>query len=76
MKQQLEQLLSQSIDLLIKQGDLAEDFTAKILITASKDAAQGDFASNVCLASAKQAGMPPRQLAEKIVAQITKQDWL
>jgi len=76
LKQQLEQLLSQSIDLLIKQGDLAEDFTAKILITASKDAAQGDFASNVCLASAKQAGMPPRQLAEKIVAQITKQDWL
>ncbi|MCP4075779.1 MAG: arginine--tRNA ligase [Gammaproteobacteria bacterium] len=76
MKQQLEQLLSQSIEQLIKQGDLAEDFTAKILITASKDTAQGDFASNVCLASAKQAGMPPRQLAEKIVPLLESQDWL
>jgi len=76
LKQQLEQLLSQSIEQLIKQGDLAEDFTAKILITASKDTAQGDFASNVCLASAKQAGMPPRQLAEKIVPLLESQDWL
>jgi len=76
LKQQLEQLLSQSIEQLIKQGDLAEDFTAKILITASKDTAQGDFASNVCLASAKQAGMPPRQLAEKIVPLVESQDWL
>ncbi len=76
MKQQLEQLLVQSIDSLIKQGDLADSFQPKIIITASKDLAQGDFASNVCLANAKQAGMPPRQLAEKIVQQIGTQDWL
>ncbi len=76
MKQQLEQLISQSIEKLIEQGDLAENFTTKILVTDSKDAAQGDFASNVCLANAKQASMPPRQLAEKLVQQMGEQAWL
>ena len=76
MKQQLEQLISQSISLLIKQGDLDENFSAKILVTASKDLAQGDFATNVCLANAKQAGLAPRQLADKIVQQLVRPGWL
>jgi len=76
LKQQLEQLISQSIDLLIQQGDLAEHFQAKVLVTASKDEAQGDFATNVCLANAKLAAMPPRQLAEKLVQAMQQQDWI
>ena len=78
MKQQLEQLILQAINQLIQQGDLAENFTVKIQVTASKDSAQGDFATNVCLANAKQAGIAPRQLAEKIVQQLALAlpDWL
>lgn len=76
MKKQLEQLLSQSIDALIKQGELTEHFQPRIIVTASKDQTQGDFASNICLANAKQAGMSPAQLADKIVQQIGELDWL
>lgn len=43
------------------------------MVTPSKEAAQGDFACNMALAGAKQAAMPPRQLAETIVAQIGEQ---
>ena len=67
MKQQLAQYISQSIDKLIEQGDLAQDFSANIQIIASKEASQGDFASNVALVNAKPAAMPPRELAQKIV---------
>ncbi len=68
MKQQLAQYISSSIQQLIEQHELAQDFSANIQITPSKEASQGDFASNVALVNAKAAGMPPRQLAEKIVA--------
>ncbi len=76
MKQQLEQLLSQTIRQLIQRGDLAEDLSDSILVSSTKDSNQGDFATNYCLANAKQAAIPPRQLAEKIVQQIGQQDWL
>ncbi len=67
MKSQLEQLIQQAFDQLINRGDLDADFKANIQIIASKDAAQGDFATNVAMLNAKQAGMPPRQLAELLV---------
>jgi arginyl-tRNA synthetase len=76
LKQQVEQLITSSIQQLIANGELAEDFQAKVLVTPSKDSTQGDFASNVALAAAKTAGMAPRQFAEKLVAQIPQQDWL
>ena len=76
MKQQLEQLVELSIRQLIKAGDLAAEFKTQIQITPSKDSAQGDFATNVCLMSAKQSGMAPRQLAQKLVEQMPAQEWL
>lgn len=76
MKQQLEQLITQSIKNLVQQGELTENFSAIVAVTASKEAAQGDFATNVCLANAKQAGLPPLKLAEKIVAGLEQPEWL
>lgn len=76
MKQQLEQLVLQSISQLIKQGEIVKGFNTDIQIIESKESSQGDFASNVALAGAKQAAMPPRALAEKIVRQIGQQDVL
>ncbi len=49
-------------------------FEANIQITPTKDKSQGDFASNVALVNAKSAGMPPRALADLIVAQLDKDD--
>ncbi len=76
MKQQIEQLITASIAQLISTGELAQDFQATVLVTPSKDSAQGDFASNVALACARSAGMAPRQFAELLLARMAPQDWL
>lgn len=39
----------------------------RITIERTRDAAHGDFASNIALASAKQAGCKPRDLAQRLV---------
>ena len=40
----------------------------RIAVERTRDASHGDFASNIALASAKQAGCKPRDLAERLVA--------
>ena len=40
----------------------------RIAVERTRDASHGDFASNIALASAKQAGAKPRDLAERLVA--------
>lgn len=67
MKQQLEQWLDESIAQLIGEGILPESFKLPVQVTQSKDTAQGDFATNLALAGARQASMSPRELAQKIV---------
>ncbi|MBC8212116.1 MAG: arginine--tRNA ligase [Gammaproteobacteria bacterium] len=76
MKQQLEQHIQQSIQQLIKSGQLAADFNANIQLAPGKDAAQGDYATNLCLVNAKQLGMAPRQLAEKLLPLLATPEWL
>lgn len=68
MKDNLVQLLEQTIDTLVAQDQLPQNLKFKVNIDTSKDKSHGDFASNIALALAKQAGMPPRQLAERLVA--------
>jgi arginyl-tRNA synthetase len=70
LKQQLEQLIIQAIANLKLQQKLDADFNPRIAISPSKEAAQGDFATNVALAGAKQAGMPPRELAQILLEAI------
>ena len=40
----------------------------RIAVERTRDASHGDFASNIALASAKQVGCKPRELAERLVA--------
>ncbi|SFB97200.1 arginyl-tRNA synthetase [Marinospirillum celere] len=61
---QLDQVVSQ----LKSEGLLPEEFQPRIQIDNTKDKAHGDLASNLALMAAKQAGMKPRDLAEKLVA--------
>lgn len=72
MKEQILSLIEEAIQTLIDAEKLAVDFAAKIQITPTKDKAQGDFASNVALVNAKPAAMPPKALADLIVAEISK----
>lgn len=68
MKDLIEDLLQQAISNLQSNGTLTNDIKASIQVSRTKDASHGDFACNLAMALAKQAGLPPRQLAEMIVA--------
>jgi arginyl-tRNA synthetase len=66
-KQQIEQLIQTALTTLKQAGTFVVD-APRIQIDATKDKQHGDFASNIALILAKQAGCKPRELAEKIVA--------
>ena len=76
MKAQIEQSIGEALAELRSRQQLPADFAPKVLVTPSKDKAQGDFASNIALVGAKPAGRPPRELAEQIVAALPAADWL
>ena len=67
MKEDIEQLLLQSVSALQADGTLPEDIAPKIMVTRTKDPSHGDFACNIAMMLAKPAGMNPRELAGKIV---------
>lgn len=63
MKEQVSLLIQQGLAKLIENGQLAAGTSAAIQVERTRDAAHGDLASNIALTLAKQAKMPPRQLA-------------
>lgn len=68
MKDTIIQLLQSAVDQLIQEEVIPSEANYKISVDVTKDKSHGDFASNLALALAKQAKMPPRALAEKLVA--------
>ena len=65
MKENIESLLEQALDVLITNG-LIETKPA-LQITRTKDAAHGDFTCNIAMILAKQAGKPPRDVAKAVI---------
>jgi arginyl-tRNA synthetase len=72
MQTQIEQLISTAIAKLQSDGKIPVDFIAKVQVTLSKDKTHGDFACNVAMQLAKQAKIPPRELAEMLLNNIPK----
>ena len=72
MKKSIESLLSQALDQLISDG-LIETRPA-LQITRTKDASHGDFTCNVAMMLAKQAGKPPRDVAQAIIDVLGEDD--
>jgi len=68
MKSDIQQSLHQALSRLHADGVIAELLPEPPQVDRTRDPAHGDFASNVALVLAKQTGMPPRELAERIVA--------
>ncbi|MEY4719443.1 MAG: hypothetical protein RL563_2061 [Pseudomonadota bacterium] len=68
MKQSLEHLLQQAIEVLKAQGVLDQALTTPIHLERTRDPLHGDFATNLAMLLAKPAKANPRQLAEKIIA--------
>jgi arginyl-tRNA synthetase len=69
MQQQLQQLLTQALQVLIANNVL-ESLPSDIRIDHSKDKSQGDFASNIAMVLAKQAKCNPKVLAKKIIKEL------
>ncbi len=67
MKQRLQQLLIQSLEVLI-DDNILESMPKNIRIDHSKDKVQGDFASNIAMLLSKQVQCSSKVLAQKIKA--------
>ena len=52
-------------------ADFGWEWPAKAVMEHPKDAKHGDLATNLAMVLTKQAGMPPRQLAEKLAAELS-----
>ncbi len=71
IKQQLSQLIEQALTDAKAAGDLPDGVAAPtITLEMPKNRAHGDWATGVALALAKSAGMPPRDVAAKIVSHL------
>ncbi len=68
MKQALENLVAQALAKLQDSGELRPDLAVEIQIERTRDRRHGDFACNIALVLARQAGKKPRELAERITA--------
>ena len=67
MKKLLADLIHNALAGLQSTGVLHIDLPDNIVIDRARDEKHGDFASNIALALAKQAGMKPRELADMII---------
>ncbi len=74
MKDQLEQLVLQSLANLADGLLSGIEIPIHVQIERTRDAAHGDHACNVALALAKKAGKPPRDLAQAIVDALPDND--
>ena len=70
MKQIINDLIAQALLELEQASKIPAELSVNIQVTPSREASQGDYASNIALMLAKPAGMAPRALAELIVGKI------
>ncbi|MBN2647872.1 MAG: arginine--tRNA ligase [Thiotrichales bacterium] len=73
MKQQLAQILTHVVQQLKEQNLIPVETSVRVQLENTRDKAHGDFATNLAMMLTKQAGMPPRQLAEKIIQTLGSQ---
>jgi len=67
MKQQIAQILTEVVEKLKQEGVIPEEASPRINVENTRDKSHGDFATNLAMMMTKQAGMPPRDLAQKII---------
>lgn len=73
-KQALDQLIAEAYARAAEQGALPAGAEIRGSVEQPKDAANGDFAANHAMASAKALHMAPRKIAEAIAEQMQLQD--
>lgn len=76
MKQELEQILQDTIRNLQNKGDLPRDLPIHYQLERPRESQHGDFSSNIALSLAKSMQCKPRELAEKIVAALPASEYI
>ena len=74
LKQRLQTLIGAAVDTLKGQDVIAADSACVAQVEPARAAAHGDFASNIALLLGKGAGLPPRDLAQRIIARLPPND--
>jgi arginyl-tRNA synthetase len=74
MKQKIQQILTQVVAQLKQEGVIPAEAQPRINVENTRDKSHGDFATNLAMMLAKPAGMPPRELAAKMIALIPEDD--
>ena len=69
-KQALDALLHQAYDSAVAAGEFGGEGELRGSVEQPKDSANGDFAANHAMASAKALRMPPRKIAETLVSHL------
>ncbi len=70
MNTAIQAALDHAVQSLQSQGILPSDWKNISTLTRTKDRSHGDFASNIAMIGSKAASMKPRDLAEKILANL------
>ena len=70
MKRLLEGLLRDALTAAVGAGDLRVEVPERIQLDEPSDPAFGDLASNLAMTLARQAGKPPRAIAQSILAHV------
>ncbi|OUS38994.1 arginine--tRNA ligase ['Osedax' symbiont bacterium Rs2_46_30_T18] len=74
MKTQIQQLLQQTLDILITQQILPKEGVYRIQVDRTKDKAHGDLSTNLAMMACKAAKKPPRELAQLIIENMPVSD--
>ena len=71
MKDTIQNLIQDALIVVAAENNLTLPDNYQIKIEQTRDASHGDYACNIAMMLAKQVGMNPRELAEKITRAIT-----
>ncbi|PJE16242.1 arginine--tRNA ligase [Legionella sp.] len=74
MKQKIESVLLQALEKLSIQDQLTFPDMFNVNIERPRDPNHGDFSTNLAMILAKLVGMPPRVLAERLIASISSHE--
>ena len=72
LKEHIEELLIQAVLHLIRDGVLSADCEITPQLERTRSPEYGEFASNVAMVLAKRAGMPPQELARRIIDKLPR----
>jgi arginyl-tRNA synthetase len=68
--EQLRDVVRTAVAAAVERGALAVEVPADVVVERPKNPEHGDYATNVALRLAKQAGRPPREVAEVLAAEL------